>query len=121
MKSNTGIKPLRGFIYFLFVRFFMKKSLKRITAFIPYVLLSAPLFAQNTNLPDNLNTMADTVLAFFQAPFLKVVFAIILSGAAVAYAFNKDNEKIKKNAIAAGVAGAILMSAQAVVTAVLGN
>jgi hypothetical protein len=99
----------------------MNKSFKKVSVLIPYLFLPLTLFAQD--LPAGLGgvqSLADTILSIFQGPFIKVILAIFLSGSAVAYAFNKDNEKIKRNCIAIGIASAILIGASSIVGALLG-
>jgi hypothetical protein len=50
--------------------------------------------------------------------FIKVILACFLCGSAIAYAFNKDNEKIKRNALAIGIGAAILIGASSIVNMV---
>jgi len=96
----------------------MNKLQKRITA-LAVLYFSVPLlFAQ---VPDRLNTMAENVLNIFTGTFFKTVFGIILCGSAVAFAYNKDNEKIKKNALAIGIAAGIIFSASNIIGMVWGN
>ena len=85
----------------------------KIGAFLTVFFLSNPLFAQDA--VAQLNTTADKLLALFTSPFVKVSLAIMLCGSAVAYAFNKDNDKIKRSAIAIGIAAIIIMGATGIV------
>jgi uncharacterized membrane protein len=95
---------------------FMNKSFKKVSVLIPYLFLSLPLFAQG--LPPGMQGLADTILGIFTGGFIKVVLAIFLCGSAVAYAFNKDNEKIKRNCIAIAIASGIIIGASSIVGAV---
>ena len=95
----------------------MNRIFKQAFYFFSFLFLSMPLFAQSA-LPAGMQSLADNILAIFTSPFLRAILAIFLCGAAVAYAFNKDNEKIKRNCIAVGIAAAILVTATTVVTAV---
>ena len=92
----------------------MNRIFKQALYFFSFLFLSMPLFAQ-VALPSGMQSLADGVLGIFRSQFVTVILAIFLCGAAVAYAFNKDNEKIKRNAIAVGIAAAILVVAQTVV------
>jgi hypothetical protein len=87
---------------------------KRECAFCLFLAAAAaPLAAQDLNA--NLNTVAEKVYAVFTGTGVKVLLACFLAGSAVAYAFNKDNEKVKRNCIAIAVATAILMLSSAIV------
>lgn len=85
----------------------------RIAAFLTAIFLSQPLYAQP--IPAGMTNLAETILSIFTHPLIKIVLAIFLSGSAVAYAFNKDNEKIKRNAIAIAISAAILIMATSIV------
>ena len=91
--------------------------MKKIYLVLFLLLLSLPLFAQPA-LPGGMQTLADNILAVFKSDFLKAILGIFLCGSAVAYAFNKDNEKVKRNCIAIGVSAAILVLATQIVGAV---
>ena len=85
----------------------------KLSAFLTIFFLSSPLFAQDAIA--QLNSTATTILGHFQSPFVKAILAIFLCGSAIAYAFNKDNEKIKRGAIAVGIAAIIVMGASGIV------
>ena len=87
---------------------------KLILPFALFLFSVMPLFAQGL-VPPGMQTLADNILEVFTSPFVRIILAIILCGAAGAYAFNRDNEKMKRNAIAIIVASGILMSAQFIV------
>ena len=89
----------------------------KIGTFLTILLLSSPLFAQDI-IPKGMQNLADGIYKALTGNFVKVLLAIFLCGSAIAYAFNKDNEKVKRNAIAVGVAAAILITAQTIVGAV---
>jgi len=98
----------------------MKKFLKKASALWIYLVLPLPvLFAQGV-IPPGMQSLADNILAIFTSPFIRVILAIFLCGSAVAYAFNKDNEKIKRNAIAVGVSAAILVVATTLIDLIWG-
>ena len=94
----------------------MSKNFKKLSTFGIYFFLSLPfLMAQQSIVPQGMQTLADNILGVFTSPFIRVLLAIFLCGSAIAYAFNKDNEKIKRNSIAIGIASAILVVAQTLV------
>jgi hypothetical protein len=97
----------------------MNKSFKKVSILIPCLFLPLPLFAQMPQGLGGMQSLADTILGIFTGDFIKVILAIFLCGSAVAYAFNKDNEKIKRNCIAIGIATAILITASSIVGAVM--
>jgi type IV secretory pathway VirB2 component (pilin) len=76
---------------------------------------AAPLFAQTDIMPEGLQSLADNILKIFTGNFVRVILIICLAGCAVAYGFNKDNEKMKRNIIAIAVAIAIIVGAQTIV------
>lgn len=82
-----------------------------------YLLLlaaAAPAFAADV-LPPGLKTLSDDILEVFTGPFVKTILVIAACGCAVGYGFNKDNDKMKKNLLAIGVATAILATASFIV------
>ena len=82
----------------------------KIAAFLTVFFLTSPLFAQA--IPRGMETAAEQILAIFRSRLITIILAIFLSGAAIAYAFNKDNEKIKRNAIAIIIGAVIIIVAQ---------
>jgi uncharacterized membrane protein len=94
----------------------MKKS--QIKSFFLMLLFAAafPLFAQGSNIiPPGMSNLMDDIVNVFTSGFVKSILIICLAGCALAYGFNKDNEKIKRNVIAIGVAIGILASASFIV------
>jgi hypothetical protein len=89
----------------------------KISSFLMYFFSSLMLSAQSA-LPPGMQSLAQGVLDIFTSPFIKVILAIFLCGSAVAYAFNKDNEKVKRNCIAIGIATGILICATGIVGAI---
>ena len=68
-------------------------------------------FAQVKELDDTLTKIKD----FITSPWVKTVLIISLCASAITYAVNKDNDKIKRNCIAIGIAGIILICATSIV------
>ena len=92
----------------------MKNFFNRSMIFI--ILLFSGLTLAHANIvPAGMERLADNILGVFTSPFIRVILAIFLCGSAITYAFNKDNEKIKRNCIAIGVAAAILVVSQTLV------
>ena len=95
----------------------MKNSKLKNALFGVLFTVTAPLaFAQV--LPAGMTNLMDSVVEVFTGPFVKAILIICLSGCAIAYGFNKDNEKMKRNVIAIGVAIAILVGASFIVDAI---
>jgi len=94
----------------------MKKFFKKAGAFLFFLLLPLPiLMAGQGVVPPGMESLANNILAIFTSNFIRVILAIFLCGSAFAYAYNKDNEKIKKNAIAIGISSGILVAATGLV------
>ena len=105
---------------------FMKKVLnvlKKIdpAAFLPllfvlfFYFLPTKAFAQ----VKELDTALDSILNFVKSPWVKTVLIISLCASAITYAVNKDNDKVKRNCIAIGIAGIILICATSIVGIVM--
>jgi type IV secretory pathway VirB2 component (pilin) len=82
-----------------------------------FLAAASRLFAADL-MPPGMSTLAEGIREIFIGPFVKTILIIFLCGCAVAYAFNKDNEKMKRNCIAIGVACGILIAASSIVEAV---
>jgi len=84
-----------------------------------FLLLAAamPLFAGIV--PDGLKTAADEVQGVFTGPIVTVILVCCLAGCGIAYAFNKDNEKMKRNIIAIAIGILIVGAAAATVPLIL--
>jgi len=89
--------------------------------FFMLILASAtPLFAQDLSSLGlgGLESFGKTIQGIFQGTLVKVILVCCLAGCGVAYAFNKDNEKMKRNIIAIGIGIAIISAAVFIVDAV---
>ena len=94
----------------------MKNFFNRSMMIFVVLLFSGLSLAYGQNIvPPGMERLADNILGVFTSPFIRVILAIFLCGSAITYAFNKDNEKIKRNCIAIGVAAAILVVSQTLV------
>jgi len=91
---------------------------KKVTlVFLFFLFLVFPLFAQNL-MPSGMQSLAEGILYIFTSGFMRIILVIFLCGAAIAYAFNKDNEQMKKKIIAIGIAIGILIGATGIVDAI---
>jgi hypothetical protein len=100
------------------VNSFIKKHRDKIFLSI-FLLQAAFSFAQDGDdslLPGGMRTLMNDIVGIFTGGFVKGILIASLGGCAVAYGFNKDNEKMKRNIIAIAVACAILFAASAIVT-----
>ena len=86
---------------------------KKITAAL-YAAPALPLAAQDL-LPSGMTNLMDSILEIFTGPFVRAILIICLCGCSVAYGFNKDNDKMKRNIIAIGIAVTILCTASFIV------
>jgi type IV secretory pathway VirB2 component (pilin) len=92
---------------------------KKFAALAAALFLAAfPLAAQSGLMPSGMTTLATNIRDVMTGDFVKIILACFLCGSAIAYAFNKDNEKVKRNCIAIGVGAAILIAAGSIVDAV---
>jgi uncharacterized integral membrane protein len=71
--------------------------------------------ADSDLLPGGMTTLMEQIQAIFLGKFVRGILICALAGCAVAYGFNKDNEKMKRNVIAIAVACAILIAAQSII------
>jgi type IV secretory pathway VirB2 component (pilin) len=96
----------------------MKKhfhSFKQSLAALFFTASAAQVYAQSTTLASKMTGPLNSILNFFTSAAVKTILVIMVAAAALVFAFNKDNEKMKRNAVAIGIAGIILLSASAVV------
>jgi hypothetical protein len=95
----------------------MKNSQSQLRIFF-FFLFSAltplALFAQAL-MPSGLTNLGEQVMEIFTGPLVRTILICCLAGCAVAYGFNKDNEKMKRNVIAIAIAIAIVVGAQFIV------
>jgi type IV secretory pathway VirB2 component (pilin) len=87
--------------------------LRILLTLILYALSALPLFAQE--LPAGMSSLMDTILEWFTGSFVRTILVLCLVGSAIAYGFNKDNEKVKRNMIAIGIAIALVIGSTAIV------
>jgi len=97
----------------------MTFSQLKIFFFLLLLTVAAPLFADLSSLGlGRLESFGQTIVGIFTGGFVRTILVMCLAGCAVAYGFNKDNEKMKRNIIAIGVAIAIIVGATSIVEAI---
>jgi len=77
---------------------------------------ASTLFAQIV--PAGLTTLSQNIEEIFTGPIVTTILVCCLAGCGIAYAFNKDNEKMKRNIIAIGIGIVIIATAAGIVSAV---
>ena len=98
----------------------MRKFSRKTTMFSALFFATLPLVYSQGVIPPGMQTLADNILDIFTSGFVRVILAIFLCGSALAYGFNKDNDKVKRNAIAIGIASAILVVATTLIDLIWG-
>jgi type IV secretory pathway VirB2 component (pilin) len=95
----------------------MKNSPLKMMFFMLLLAEATPMFAADI-MPPGMKSLVDSILEVFTGGFVKTILIIFLAACAVAYGFNKDNEKMKRNILAIGVSIAIIVGAQWIVDAI---
>jgi type IV secretory pathway VirB2 component (pilin) len=107
--------PPRFNFYLIYKEFILKKSNLKILFLFLFFAAALPVFAAKDIMPAGMTNLMDSILAVFTGGFVKTILIVCLCGCAVAYGFNKDNEKMKRNIIAIGIAIGILVAASQIV------
>ncbi|GBU28262.1 hypothetical protein R84B8_01820 [Treponema sp. R8-4-B8] len=98
----------------------MKNSQMKIMFLFLLLAAAMPLFAAG-DLGSlglgGLQSFGETVQGIFTGDLTRVILVCILAGCGIAYAFNKDNEKMKRNIIAIAIGILILTAASSIVGA----
>jgi hypothetical protein len=84
-----------------------------------FVGVQAGALAQDI-VPQQLVDLATNVQEAFTGDLAKIIIGICFAGSCIAYAFNKDNEKMKVKLVAVIIATALLAVSQAIVDKVMG-
>jgi len=92
---------------------FFSAPLFKLAAFLTCLALSQPVFAQDAIA--KMESVADKILGIFTDTLVRAILAIALCASAVAYATNKDNDKVKRGCLAVGIAAVIIISASGIV------
>jgi len=99
----------------------MKNSQLKIFFLFLLLAAAAPLFAAgdlNTLGLGGLESFGNTIKEVFTGTLVRIILTCCLAGCGIAYGFNKDNEKMKRNIIAIAIGIAIIAAASAIVEAV---
>ena len=94
---------------------FINKSHLKIMFSMLIFAAAAPLFAESQFVPPGLSNFTNEVVAIFTGGLVKGILIACLAGCGVAYGFNKDNEKMKRNIIAIAIGIAIIAGASFIV------
>jgi len=89
---------------------FFAAPLFKTAAFLTCLALSQPAFAQADRAFAKMNTLAENIANVFRQPFVRIILGIAFSGAGLAYAVNKDNDKVKRSCIAIAIASALIIA-----------
>ena len=96
--------------------------MKNVNTKIIFVLLlliaAAPLFAQEL-VPAGMTTLAEDIMKIFKHPIVTIIFGIIFCSAAAAFAYNKDNEKLRAKIIPIIVAAGLIGGASFIMDKVM--
>jgi type IV secretory pathway VirB2 component (pilin) len=98
----------------------IKQKIKRFFALVSLALSGIPLYAAY-EMPGQLTDAADSIKTIITGPFVKTLLIIFLCASAIAYAFNKDNEKVKRNCIAVFIGAVIVIAATSIMGVVWDN
>lgn len=96
----------------------MNKSQLKILFFMLILAATMPLFGAGEIVPPGLEDTATQIQSVFTGSIVSVILVCCLAGCGIAYAFNKDNEKMKRNIIAIAIGIVIVGAAQQIVKAV---
>jgi hypothetical protein len=93
---------------------FFSQPLIKLAAFLTCLALSQPAFAQDAIA--KMEAVSDKVLKLFTGTLVRTILAIAFCCSAVAYAMNKDNDKVKRGALAVGIASVMIIAASGIVS-----
>ena len=101
---------------------FLKKCVDKLFLVVFLLQAAGNSFAQGVSLSDDsglipapMTGLMEKIVSIFTGGLIKGVLICSLAGCAVAYGFNKDNEKMKRNIVAIAVACAILFAASTII------
>jgi len=95
----------------------MKNSQMKIMFLFLLLAAAVPLFAEV--IPSGLSSVSSEVEGFFKSGIVTSILVCCLAGCGVAYAFNKDNEKMKRNIIAIAIGIVIITVAKEIVSSIM--
>ncbi len=84
------------------------------------LLVSAALYAQSTVIiPGEVQSTLEEVRTAFTGDLARIIVGICFAGSCIAYAYNKDNEKMKAKLIAVMIGSGLLALSQSIVDNVM--
>jgi len=84
------------------------------------LVLGAGLYAQSTVvIPGEVQTTLEEVRNAFTGDLARILVGIFFAGSCIAYAYNKDNEKMKAKMIAVMIGSGLLALSQSIVDNVM--
>jgi glycerol uptake facilitator-like aquaporin len=94
---------------------FLLSPFIKAAAFLACFVLSSPAFAQNDAIA-KMEAVSDKILGLFTGTLVRTILAIAFCCSAVAYAMNKDNQKVQRGALAVGIASVMIIAASGIVS-----
>ena len=92
-----------------------KKVFQNLFFFLAFVFGGFPVFAFGEVVPVQLTSLAESILDAFTGDIAKIIIGICFAGSCVAYAFNKDNDRMKAKLVAVVIATGLLALSQVIV------
>ncbi|MCD1653529.1 TrbC/VirB2 family protein [Treponema zuelzerae] len=83
------------------------------------LVLGAGLYASTVVIPDEVQTTLEEVRNAFTGDLARILVGIFFAGSCIAYAYNKDNEKMKAKMIAVMIGSGLLALSQSIVDNVM--
>lgn len=97
----------------------MKQTKKHFFIVLFLFTLIALATAQSAIIPAQVDTMLESVRDTFTGATARTIIGIIFAGSCIAYAYNKDNEKMKGKIIAIMIGSGLLVLSQQIVNTVM--
>jgi type IV secretory pathway VirB2 component (pilin) len=86
-----------------------------LSALVGLLIAAQPLAADDLTSGTQLQSFADSIYETLTGGVVRAIIVVIFAGSAIAFAFNKDNEKIKHAMMGIMVGTGLLLAAQTVV------
>lgn len=98
----------------------LEKNHKILSLFALLLLVGASLCAQSTVvIPGEVQSTLEEVRNAFTGDIARIIVGICFAGSCIAYAYNKDNEKMKAKMIAVMIGSGLLALSQSIVDNVM--
>lgn len=98
----------------------LEKNHKILSLFALMLLVGASLCAQSTVvIPGEVQSTLEEVRNAFTGDLARIIVGICFAGSCIAYAYNKDNEKMKAKMIAVMIGSGLLALSQSIVDNVM--